>query len=241
VGRTGAAFITWVQGLPARAVAALAALGGVLASTATGAWTRFRTASVTKATEALTWIKGLPGRAKSALGNLGSVLVGAGRALIRGFIDGIKGMLGNVRSAASGVVSAARDFFPFSPAKRGPFSGRGYTTYSGQALVGDFARAIADGAPGVRTALNGLSGMAATQLAGLPGMDASLSGLVSTPPPSQVVMAGAGGVPGGSRGVDRLVRVDLGGELGDALTGVLRRKIGAGAGGDVQLYLGKRR
>ena len=39
-------------------------------------------------------------------------------------------------------MSKIRSFFPFSPAKRGPFSGHGYTTYSGKALMGDFARSI---------------------------------------------------------------------------------------------------
>lgn len=84
----------------------------------------------------------LPGRVKSALGNLGSMLLSSGKALIQGFIDGILSMLGKVADAARSVVQAARDFFPFSPAKKGPFSGRGYTTYSGKALAKDFAEGM---------------------------------------------------------------------------------------------------
>lgn len=87
-------------------------------------------------------ISGLPGRAMGALGNLGGLLVGSGQALIQGFISGINNMIGNVTSAASNLVSKVRDFFPFSPAKRGPFAGRGYTTHSGRALVRDFAGAM---------------------------------------------------------------------------------------------------
>lgn len=87
-------------------------------------------------------VKSLPSKAKSALGNLGNLLKSSGRALIQGFISGIKGMVGKVANAAKSVVNKARDFFPFSPAKEGPFSGRGYTTYSGRALVGDFAKAM---------------------------------------------------------------------------------------------------
>src|SRR5690606_23468729 len=41
-----------------------------------------------------------------------------------------------------------RNLFPFSPAKEGPFSGTGYTTFSGAALTRDFADSIAAG--GVR-------------------------------------------------------------------------------------------
>ena len=40
-------------------------------------------------------------------------------------------------------LSNIRKLFPFSPAKEGPFSGTGYTTYSGRALMRDFGGAIA--------------------------------------------------------------------------------------------------
>lgn len=88
-------------------------------------------------------ISGLPGRITGALGNLGGLLVNSGQSLIQGFINGINNMIGSVTSAASNLVSKVRDFFPFSPAKRGAFAGRGYTTYSGKALTQDFAKSIA--------------------------------------------------------------------------------------------------
>ena len=78
----------------------------------------------------------------SALGGIGGWLVDSGRALIQGFIDGISGMVGAIGDAVGGVLGAVADFFPHSPAKKGPFSGRGYTTYSGAALAGDFADSI---------------------------------------------------------------------------------------------------
>lgn len=200
-------------------------------------WNSMKSATISKATEIINWVKGIPGKVKSAMGNLGSVLVGAGKALIQGFINGIKNMLGSVKSAASSVVSAARDYFPFSPAKKGPFSGRGYTSYSGQALVGDFAKSIAGGAPGVKSALNGLSGMAATQLAGMPGMDASLAGVAAPATGVTTSTSGRGQRNGGSGGIQR---IELGGDLGEAIVGVIRNKVGI-AGGDVQLYLGNGR
>lgn len=94
--------------------------------------------------ELLGFFSGLPGRILSTLGNLGSLLLNAGQALIQGFIDGIKGMVGAIGDAVGGVLDFAKQFFPHSPAKRGPFSGRGYTSFSGQALARDFAGGIDD-------------------------------------------------------------------------------------------------
>lgn len=85
----------------------------------------------------------LPGKIMAALGNLGTFLLDSGRALIQGFIDGISGMAGAIGGAVGGVLGAVADFFPHSPAKKGPFSGRGYTSHSGKALATDFAKSIA--------------------------------------------------------------------------------------------------
>ncbi|QJD52078.1 tape measure protein [Mycobacterium phage MA5] len=85
----------------------------------------------------------LPGMVKSALGDLGSFLVSSGKALVQGFINGIKSMVGAVADAARSVVQAARDFFPFSPAKKGPFSGSGWVDASGQSVGEAFADGLA--------------------------------------------------------------------------------------------------
>ena len=52
------------------------------------------------------------------------------------------GAVDSVAGAVSGALSDIRGLFPFSPAKWGPFSGRGYTSYSGKALMGDFGKSI---------------------------------------------------------------------------------------------------
>lgn len=106
----------------------------------------------------------LPGRIMGALAGIGGWLLDAGRSLIQGFIDGIKGMVGAIGDAVGGVLDFAKQFFPHSPAKRGPFSGSGYTSFSGKALASDFAAGIAsqhdvvaDAAAGIMTSarLNG--------------------------------------------------------------------------------------
>lgn len=163
VGRQWTSFIGTVRALPGRAVTALATLGGNLSSTSSRAWQRFKDAASRKGTDLLNWVRGLPGRARSALGDLGGILASAGRALIGGFISGIKSKIGEVASAASSVVSAARDYFPFSPAKRGPFSGRGYTLYSGRALIQGFQTGITDQTPDLRAQLQHLPSAALQQ------------------------------------------------------------------------------
>lgn len=96
-----------------------------------------------KIDEVVGFFRDLPGRVKEALGDVGNFLKDSGRALLDGFKEGIEGAFNGVRDSVEGGLGRIRDLFPFSPAKRGPFSGRGYTTYSGRALSRDFADAIA--------------------------------------------------------------------------------------------------
>lgn len=231
VSRQWTSFITTVQALPGRAAAALATLAGALRSKAIEAGQALVSASQKKISDAVAAVRTLPGRARSALGNLGNYLAAAGRSLIQGFIDGIKAKIGEVRSAASSVLSAARQYFPFSPAKKGPFSGRGYTTYSGAALIDGFVKGIERAAPGVGSALNGMSGMAAAQLAGLPIADTALTSLTPTAATS------AKGTPSRQSTPVVTLRSD-GSAYGEFLIGELRRAIGT-RGGDVQFVLGK--
>lgn len=110
-----------------------------------GAWNGITKAISDGVGAAVEFVKSMPGKIKDGLGNLGGMLVDSGKALIGGFIDGIKSMLNGAKDAVGGVMKAIGDFFPHSPAKRGRFSGRGYTTYSGRALIGDFANSIEAG------------------------------------------------------------------------------------------------
>lgn len=97
-----------------------------------------------------------------------SWLVSSGKALVQGFIDGIKSMIEAAGAAAKAVVDKVRGFFPFSPAKEGPLSGRGYTTYSGQALVKDFAKGIRSEKRTAASAAGDVVGAVARQFSGGP-------------------------------------------------------------------------
>lgn len=129
------------------------------------AFTNIKTAVSNGINGAVEYVRGLPGKVVSAIGNLGSTLMASGQSLINGFIDGIKSI--DVGGAVAGVLSGIRDLFPFSPAKEGPFSGKGYTTFSGEALATDFAGSIADQGKNVKRATSGLMGLAKDGLTGL--------------------------------------------------------------------------
>lgn len=96
----------------------------------------------------------------------GSWLVESGKAILNGLGEGISAAIGSVTGIVSGAVDKIRSFFPFSPAKEGPFSGHGYTTYSGKALMRDWARGMASEESAVRktvkSALGGASAMLST-------------------------------------------------------------------------------
>lgn len=102
------------------------------------------------------FMRSIPGRIRGALGNLGSLLYGAGRSIITGLINGVKSAVGGAVNAVKGAVSRIRSFFPFSPAKRGPFSGKGYTLHSGRALMEDWAKGVEDKAPAAMSTIKGL-------------------------------------------------------------------------------------
>lgn len=90
----------------------------------------------------LGFIRGIPGQIIGMFAGAGSWLLDSGAALMKGFEDGILNAVENVKSAVKGALQKVRDFFPFSPAKVGPFSGSGYTSVSGEHLMRDFGKAI---------------------------------------------------------------------------------------------------
>lgn len=112
-------------------------------SLTTNAWNSMRNAVSNGVSGVVNFVRGLPGKILSALGNIGNTLYNSGRSLIDGFKNGITNAFSNAVNAVRNGMNRIRSFFPFSPAKEGPFSGKGYTIYSGQALTEDFAKGMA--------------------------------------------------------------------------------------------------
>ncbi|WP_294163138.1 hypothetical protein [uncultured Senegalimassilia sp.] len=121
------------------------------------------------------WVSSMGSKAAEAASNFGSNLIGglmgivgqaqsAGRAIIQGVIDGITGMIGAAGSAIESVLSTIASYLPHSPAKRGPFSGKGWTPYSGRAIVHGLAEGIAELADEPADAMASvMEGISATQ------------------------------------------------------------------------------
>jgi len=73
--------------------------------------------------------------------NAGTWLFNAGKNIVQGLIDGLLSMLGAVGKIAGQVAQSVKDFFPHSPAKKGPLSGAGSMFYAGKKM----AQQLADG------------------------------------------------------------------------------------------------
>ncbi len=121
------------------------------------------------------WVSSMGSKAAEAASTFGSNLINglmgivgqaqsAGSAIIQGVIDGITGMIGAAGSAIEGVLSTIASYLPHSPAKRGPFSGKGWTPYSGRAIVHGLAEGIAELADEPADAMASvMEGISATQ------------------------------------------------------------------------------
>ena len=78
------------------------------------------------------------------LSSLPGEAMSAGRSIVQGIIDGIMGMIGAAGNAIGSVVDTIASYLPHSPAKRGAFSGKGWTPYSGRSIVHGLAEGIAE-------------------------------------------------------------------------------------------------
>ena len=183
-----------IQRFPGQVYSFLSGLAGRLFSIASSAFGRFRDAVSQRISDILAAVRRIPGQVRSALGNLGSLLYNSGRALIGGFVSGIRSRGQDAINAAKSIASRVRDFFPFSPAKEGPFSGRGYTTFSGQALIEDWVKGMQSRFPEVQRALQRAIGIAQIQLA--PAGATPAAATAGTP--AQAIASGIGmGAPAG--------------------------------------------
>ncbi|NWN87320.1 MAG: phage tail tape measure protein [Micrococcaceae bacterium] len=100
--------VDFIKSIPGRFMAGLAAIGN-LAGTIGGYISNVKTAAVNKFLSLVSWVRGLPGRIVSALGNMGSLLLGQGRAIIDGFLNGLKATWGKVTDFVGGIASWIAD------------------------------------------------------------------------------------------------------------------------------------
>jgi len=104
---------------------------------------------------ALNFIRSIPSTVVGYFSGLGARLVASGKALITGFVNGIKQGFSKAVGAVKDGLAKVRSFFPFSPAKEGPFSGRGWVAYSGVSVGKTFTESVADSLSDGRKAISG--------------------------------------------------------------------------------------
>jgi hypothetical protein len=95
-------------------------------------------------------VKGLPGRVLATVKNWGSILLNAGRSLIQGLIDGVRQKIAELFNLISSIAGRIGGFFGASPAKEGPLSGHGYTTFRGRRLMEGLIEGIRSEIPQLR-------------------------------------------------------------------------------------------
>lgn len=140
--RKGAEIIEWCRQLPGKIIGGISSLASSLASTASNAWNGFLRATSDLGGRVIGFVGSLPGKIIGALGDLGGLLVRSGGALVDGFLRGIQGAWNTLVGWVKQGMDWLRGLWPFSPAKWGPFSGKGYVTHSGKAIIRDFADSL---------------------------------------------------------------------------------------------------
>ena len=99
--------------------------------------------------QAVAAVQGWSGQITSALQSLSASARASGEAVGREFAGGISSQSGAVAAAAQSLMQAARQFFPNSPAEKGPFSGSGWVDKSGEAIGQGFSAGMESSVGGV--------------------------------------------------------------------------------------------
>lgn len=101
-------------------------------------------------------IRALPGKAAEALSNAGSALVSAGADLVRGFINGIKSQIGQLKQVAADLANSVsggvKDFLGISSPSK-------LMMEVGKDTMEGFSIGLNDGVPDLRSQLQGIAGL----------------------------------------------------------------------------------
>ena len=180
-------------------------------------WDGLKSAAQSGVDAVYSTVVGIKDRIVGFFAGAGSWLVSSGKAMLDGLASGISDAIGGVVDTVQGGLAQIRGLFPFSPAKYGPFSGHGYTTYSGKALMEGWAEGIGGGTGSVVSAITGAMETAQGMLS---------TGLTVAPAAGAAVAAGATyniTVNGGSVNADQRIMQAV-----DVLVSAAKRSAGSG-------------
>lgn len=101
----------------------------------TNIWSGIRNGASNGINAVYSTVTGIKSRITGFFSGAGSWLVNSGHSIMNGLRDGIQSAINGILSTVSNAVSRIRSYFPFSPAKKGAFSGRGWVKYSGISIM----------------------------------------------------------------------------------------------------------
>ena len=111
--------------------------------------------------ESVAEVKRLPAETSAVLSDLD--YSDSGRSIGHSFAQGILSSMSEVGNAAASLAAEAAAYMPHSPAKKGAFSGRGWTLYSGESVADAFAEGFTRRMAAVQAQVaSGMAGIAAT-------------------------------------------------------------------------------
>lgn len=162
------ALVEDAKALPGRVVAGIQALGSMISSSIRSHFAQMAAGAIAGAATLWSFVSSIPSRILSGIGNLGNLLHGAGRSVIQGFINGITGMIGNVKSTLADLTHRLTDW-------KGPASkDKTLLTGNGRLVIGGFIQGLRDRFGDVRATLGQLTdditvpGLTTPTLAGNP-------------------------------------------------------------------------
>jgi tape measure domain-containing protein len=164
------AAVRFVTGLPGKAAAALRSLGSRIFAAARSGFDKLKLGASISADALIGFVQGIPARIISGLGNLGGMLLGVGQDIVRGLIDGIKSMAGEISSTLVGILPGPVKKFA---GKLGINSPSTVFAGFGQDVAAGFALGITDGVRQVGAATDTLAGAATFRPSALPGIGMS--------------------------------------------------------------------
>nr|WP_269213854.1 tape measure protein [Schaalia sp. lx-260] len=141
-------------------------------------WTGIKNAASKGVQWVIDTVTGVKDKITGFFSNAGKWLWDSGKKIIQGLIDGVKNMFNNAKQAVSDLLGGIRKLLPFSPAKEGPFSGKGWTLYSGRSIVEALAVGVRQKQDEFADAVKETVAAGAAEISALPdaafGVDASM-------------------------------------------------------------------
>jgi phage-related protein len=189
--------VAFFRDLPGKIVDALLPMDTKLDETFSGAFRKAAEGMKRVGDEIIAWVKTIPDQIVAAMTGFGDRMYQGGANIMSSFKSGMESMKDSVTGTAGTIMQGVRDFFPSSPAKVGPFAGAGYTEFSGQKMIQDFARGLQSVdlssmisnilstaqtalgiGPGGGTASASIAGVGSIELKVAPGADSALASLL---------------------------------------------------------------